>query len=219
MLENERGKYSLKRLEKMLPLFSFTIVTTFTSLFPFQLSMSTNLTRRMTSSDRPYSNSINNNVENNEMDEETLSNQVTNPLRPSNAYMESLRKAQTSERGNNASLGYIKRPGKKTIATALFLFVGGLILFIIGAVYFWNSSDFHTLQGITQAQGFDMLIAGSISKFMTIVVLYPYLLMGHFCIHTSISLTLFSFFTFLSAATGELCLYRFVWRMEEMAWI
>lgn len=143
--------------------------------------MSTHLTRRMTSPDRPYSNSINSNVESNEMDEETLTNQVTNPLRPSSAYMESLRKAQTSERGNNASLGYIKRPGKKTIATALFLFVGGLILFIIGAVYFWNSSDFHTLQGITQAQGFDMLIAGSISTLFSIVISYKYLLIGYFC--------------------------------------
>ena len=121
----------------------------------------------MASTDRSYSNSINSNVDENiELDEETLNNQqVTNPLQPSSAYMESLRKAQASERGNNAALGYIKRPGKKTIATALFLFVGGLVLFILGAVYFWNSSDFHTLQGITQAQGFDMLIAGSVSKF------------------------------------------------------
>ena len=118
----------------------------------------------MTSTDRSYSNSINSSVEINEIDEETSNNQVTNPLQPSSAYMESLRKAQASERGNNAALGFIRRPGKKTIAIALFLFVGGLVLFILGAVYFWNTSDFHTLQGITQAQGFDMLIAGAISK-------------------------------------------------------
>lgn len=101
------------------------------------------LSRRMTPSSAAYASSINS-VNNGIGDEET----TINPMQstgPSNAYMESLRKAQASERGNT-NITYIKVPGRKTIAVALFLFVGGMVLFIIGAIFYWNTSDWSTLK-------------------------------------------------------------------------
>ena len=101
------------------------------------------LSRRMTPSSAVYASSINS-VNNEVGDEETTINPMQN-TGPSNAYMESLRKAQASERGN-ANITYVKVPGCKTIAVALFLFVGGLVLFIIGAIFYWNTSDWSTLK-------------------------------------------------------------------------
>ena len=101
----------------------------------------------MTATSAAYASSINSGSVNDEFGEEGTM-MSTNPLHntgPSNAYKDSLRKAQASERGN-ADVTYIKVPGRKTIAVALFLFVGGLILFITGAIFYWNTSDWSTLK-------------------------------------------------------------------------
>lgn len=98
--------------------------------------------------------------------------EARNPLQPSSAYMMSLRRAQEAERVRNGidisvanarPAGQV-RPGWWTILIAVFLFVGGILIFSIGAAVYWNTSDFNSIQGITKGQGMDMVIVGSISK-------------------------------------------------------
>ena len=99
----------------------------------------------MTASSAVYASSINS-VNDGVNEEETMMSM--NPLHntgPSSAYMESLRRAQSTERGN-ADITYVKVPGRRTIAVALFLLVGGLILFTLGAIFYWNTSDWSTIK-------------------------------------------------------------------------
>lgn len=97
-------------------------------------------------------------------DDLEISRVVHNPLQPntpSSAYLESQKRARDESLSNpdRNPVNHRVRPGLRTIASAFMLFVGGLILLIIGTAKFTNRND------NTGSQGLEMLVIGSVSKF------------------------------------------------------
>ena len=90
-----------------------------------------------------------------------LSRPVHNPLQPSSAYLQSQKRSRdvdSSTRDNNPVNHHV-RPGLRTIASAIILFVGGIILLVIGSVIYSETSTI-----ASKGQGLDILIIGAVSK-------------------------------------------------------
>lgn len=91
-----------------------------------------------------------------------LSAPVHNPLHPSSAYLESQKRARgtsTTPQDRNPVNHHV-RPGLRTIASAVLLFFGGIVLLILGTVVFCDTS-----RVASKDQGLDMLVIGAVSKF------------------------------------------------------
>lgn len=94
----------------------------------------------------------------NDRDENTVNNSgntTSNPLHyrgPSKAYMESYMRAQEERDKYPEPIEIQSKPGWRTIVISILLMLGGLIMFIIGLVYFLSSKD----------KGRDLLIVGSV---------------------------------------------------------
>ena len=90
-----------------------------------------------------------------------FSQTVQNPLQPSSAYRESRSKSRdaSSSRPDSTPVNHHVRPGIRTIASAILLFTGGIILIILGAIVFFDTSTV-----VSKDQGLDMLIIGAVSK-------------------------------------------------------
>ena len=102
-------------------------------------------------------------------DDLETSRTVINPLhskQPSSAYLESQKRALSastlSSRDRNPVNSHV-RPGIRTIASAVILFGGGLILLILGAIVFAGTKS--TADAVTKEQGQDLLIIGAVSKY------------------------------------------------------
>jgi len=92
---------------------------------------------------------------------------VNNPLdttskasEPSDAYLESMRIARSSENYSHNAYERTTNPtlGIRTLLTSILLFFGGLIIFCCGAAFYWETSGDET----KKTQGFDLLLAGSV---------------------------------------------------------
>jgi hypothetical protein len=102
--------------------------------------------------------SLNNDVENSFV--------VQNPLQPntpSSAYLESQKRSRSESQSNpdRNPVNHRVRPGIRTIASAFMLFVGGIILLIMGTVVFCDTSKV-----VSKTQGLEILVIGAISKFL-----------------------------------------------------
>jgi len=91
---------------------------------------------------------------------EEMSSATDNPLhqrRPSAAYMESLARARANRHFEMDVPDVVRVPGWRTWVTAFVFLATGIITFIIGAVYYWNSTGEEQ-----HNQGKDLLIIGGI---------------------------------------------------------
>ena len=91
---------------------------------------------------------------------------VRNPLQPntpSSAYLESQKRSRDESQSNpdRNPVNHRVRPGIRTIASAFLLFVGGVILLIMGTVVFCDTSKV-----VSKTQGLEILVIGAVSKFL-----------------------------------------------------
>ena len=95
-------------------------------------------------------------------DDLEISRPVHNPLQPSAAYLESQKRArdETLSNPDRNPVNHRVRPGIRTIASAFMLFIGGVILLIMGTVVFCDTSTV-----VSKTQGLEILVIGAISKF------------------------------------------------------
>mmetsp|Transcript_26025 Transcript_26025/g.24871 ORF Transcript_26025/g.24871 Transcript_26025/m.24871 type:complete len:149 (-) Transcript_26025:120-566(-) len=115
--------------------------------------------RKMVNSDR-QNDGINgfvatSDIDTNQSDIETIEF-VRTPLQPSSAYLDSQKRANNG-RVSASTRAIIVRPGFRTIAAAVLLFFGGIILVISGTVVYSDTS-----QLVSKGQGLDMLVIGAI---------------------------------------------------------